>query len=107
MQKFYCNGKKGYCERRDEGKIFSLCDGCEYFNDKGGYEVAEAEKVTQLDRLKSMSADQFADFLEEVKNCCYNFGRFGIEACEECPLKEACELETDSPIADWLECEVK
>lgn len=46
MKKFYCNGKKGFCDFVDEEEIPNchLYD-CKYFDDSGGdlVEVKEAE----------------------------------------------------------------
>ena len=32
-KKYYCNGKNGICDTRDE------CENCEYFNGEGGHEL--------------------------------------------------------------------
>ena len=90
MQRFYCNGKKGYCERGNDGK--ALCNGCEHFNEGGGIIVdddsglfkniksdvvkeifTDLEKwLADYDDLKIITADKFFELKEkytgEVQN---------------------------------------
>lgn len=76
---------------------------------KMGVELVKVEEkpavTTNLDRLRAMDAFDLADFLDNIARCCFDNARCGTEACEECPLKDACELEGD--ITEWLEQEVE
>jgi hypothetical protein len=65
MNKFYCNGKKGFCDTYD-GDITSNCYDCIYHDETGGKVV---EFITQFDRIKSMTVVELARFLaEQVMN---------------------------------------
>lgn len=58
--------------------------------------------MTNLDRIRAMTAEELAEFLDKVTGCCA-----GIDStdCDNCPLykgRGCCE----NSIAEWLESEV-
>ena len=61
---FYCNGKKGICD-------LDVCpDGCEFFDDSGGYEIKEKKPMTNGDRIRAMSDEELVKFFEKNVDCC-------------------------------------
>lgn len=65
MNKFYCNGKKGFCDSYD-GDITANCYDCIHHDETGGKVV---EIVTRYDLVMSMSVVELARFLaEQVMN---------------------------------------
>lgn len=58
MKKFFCFGKKDFCENTD------LCIECPHFADSGG-EYRESP-MTNADRIRSMSDEELAEFLYQV-----------------------------------------
>ena len=57
MYKFYCNGKKGFCDTYD-GEVTSNCYDCIHHDESGG-EVVEI--ITQFDLIKSMNVKEMAE----------------------------------------------
>ena len=54
MEKFFCNGKKDFCDER-------LCkDNCEFYDGSGGENV---ERKTNADRIRAMSDEELAKWL--------------------------------------------
>lgn len=62
-KRFYCNGKKGYCDRGNDYNI--NCTGCEFVNDTGGDVVDVPDTV--YEKIKAMSIEELADWL--YTNC--------------------------------------
>lgn len=59
---FYCNGKKAFCTE-------SECKdtACEYYNGEGGEYQHELVKLkTNADRIRAMSDEELAEFLERT-----------------------------------------
>lgn len=67
MGKYYCNGKKGYCDRF-VGNIQNAenidCKDCEYADGSGG---EYKDTVTNYDHIKSMSVEEMAEFIVKIK----------------------------------------
>lgn len=63
MGRYYCNGKKGYCDRF-VGNVQNAenidCKDCEYADGTGG---EYKDIVTNYDCIKSMSVEEMAEFL--------------------------------------------
>ena len=57
--------------------------------------------MTNLDRIREMTAEELAEFLDRVTISC----SAGGSMCENCPLKE-CEICCSSRLVKWLESEV-
>lgn len=56
MIKFFCNGKKDFCDEHKECPI-----GCQFADGTGGYyEEEEARPMTKADRIRSMTDDELA-----------------------------------------------
>lgn len=62
MKRFYCNGKKGYCDRGNDANV--ECFNCEFGNGEGGKEVEVLD--TNYDRIRNMSVEELAGFLENT-----------------------------------------
>ena len=61
MKKFFCYGKKDFCENTD------LCvANCQYCDGSGG-EYLE-EPMTNADRIRSMTDEELAEFLIDLAN---------------------------------------
>ena len=60
MKKFFCYGKKDFCENTE------LCIECPHFVGAGG-EYREAP-MTNADRIRAMSDEDLARFLASVEN---------------------------------------
>lgn len=45
MKRFYCSGKKGYCDH-------ILCEDCEYYDGSGGMEIEMPADVVEVVRCK-------------------------------------------------------
>ena len=57
--------------------------------------------MTNLERIKSMSAKEFADFINQIKQSCF------IERiCTNCPLRNSVGLICSEALEQWLEAEV-
>ena len=63
MKRFYCNGKKGYCDRGNDNNIY--CKDCEFANGTGGDVVDVPDTV--YEKIKAMSIEELADWL--YANC--------------------------------------
>ena len=59
MKKFYCNGKKDFCE--DYGRCSTYC---RYFDGSGG--GYREESMTNADRIRAMSDEELAELLFQV-----------------------------------------
>ena len=79
---FYCNGKKGVCDRD------SLCNNCEHFDNTGGRRT-----LTNADRIRAMSDEELCKFLGEYKFC-----DICEEGCDACTYNGDC----DKRLLEWL-----
>ena len=59
MKKFYCNGKKDFCEDHDR-----CSENCRYLDFSGG-EYREVT-MTNGDRIRAMSDEELAEFLIDL-----------------------------------------
>jgi hypothetical protein len=117
MKRYYCNGKKGFCDRGNDGNID--CSGCEFTDGTGGNVVENA--YTNFERIKDMSIEEMAAFLKSMVDdnethkvgCygCINYGTHhsdpqnkenGLYECEGC----YCEG-VGHDLVKWLEREVE
>ena len=57
MNKYYCNGKKGFCHKGDNGN--ADCTDCEYFNGKGGKIVETESTETELTEIELTDMDKW------------------------------------------------
>ena len=55
MKRFYCNGKKGYCDRGNDCNID--CKDCEFANGTGGDVVDVSDTV--YEKIKAMSIEEY------------------------------------------------
>ena len=64
------------------------------------FEKARRRRVTNFDKVKDMSSEGLAKFLNDIIACC----GFSEMTCSKCPLCEVinCNIED---IAEWLESE--
>lgn len=79
MKKFYCNGKKDFCEDHDR-----CSKNCRYFDCSGG-EYREVP-MTNADRIRAMRYEELAEFLSSIA-----YGRetpwsepFARRMCDSC-----------------------
>lgn len=66
---------------------------CDLFNQK---------QMTNADRIRSMSDEELAEWLERIRLCC------ATDLCgRSCPLKDICYSKADTPTKtiDWLKQE--
>jgi len=78
MRKLFCYGKQDYCDK-------ALCNGCEVYDGSG----AEYQKIeTRADRIRSMSDEELADFMNKEHDFC--------KSLPKC----LAQLKTDDPIPD-------
>lgn len=56
MKRYFCNGKKGYCDRGNDNKID--CSACEFADGTGG-KIVDCP-YTNYERIKAMSIDEMA-----------------------------------------------
>lgn len=89
MKKFFCFGKKDFCENTD------LCIECPHFAGAGG-EYMDAP-MTNADRINAMTIEEKAEFISRIA-----YGRetpwsepFAEKFCKSCP-------ETKCEIPDYL-----
>lgn len=78
MKKFFCFGKKYFCENTD------LCIECPYFAGAGG-EYRDAP-MTNADRINSMTIEEKAEFLSSIaygRETPWSY-RFVETFCKEC-----------------------
>lgn len=59
MKMFFCNGKKDFCGNNN------LCLDCDFMDHSGG-EYREVP-VTNADRIRAMSDEELADFIESQR----------------------------------------
>ena len=71
MKRFYCNGKKGYCNRGNDNIID--CKDCEFANGTGGNVVDVPDTV--YEKIKAMSIEELADWL--YANCEWLSAEYG------------------------------
>jgi hypothetical protein len=71
MKRFYCKGKKGYCDRGNDDTID--CKDCEFANGTGG-EIVDAPD-TVYEKIKCMSIEELADWL--YANCEWLSAEYG------------------------------
>ena len=57
--------------------------------------------MTNLERIKSMSAKEFAAFINQIKQSC-----FVERICTNCPLLHSGGLICSDALESWLEAEV-
>ena len=57
--------------------------------------------MTNLEKIKSMSAKEFADFINQIKHSC-----FVERICTNCPLRSSGGLICSEALEPWLETEV-
>lgn len=94
MTKFYCNGKKGYCDTFD-GKITANCFGCTHHDETGGKLI---ESLSRYEQVKDMSIEELAEF---INKCGWDFPPY----CS--PDKSlACDQNCLDCAKVWLESEV-
>ncbi len=98
MKKFFCYGKKDFCENTD------LCIDCPHFACAGG-EYQEAP-MTNADRIDAMTIEEKADFLSSIAYAgetpwCKPFAE---EFCKSCPTT-TCTAEGYSNPMDLHECD--
>ena len=67
MKRFYCNGKKDYCDKEASASGRIKCDGCEHFDESGGYVVDESE--AKAADLEAPTADKVE--VVRCKDCKY------------------------------------
>ena len=109
MKKYYCNGKKGFCDRYN-GETEPNCNGCEFADGTGGNVI---QSTTNYDRIRNMSVEEMAKYIDDYDD------RLGGEICcwycekttgkkYRCPYGEE---ERDSKciecIIEWLNSEVE
>lgn len=93
MRKFYCNAKKGYCEKE-------ICGSCKKYDGTGGnyIEVDENRKPTNFDKITE-SVESLAEFLAPRI------------ICADCPYWKnkncVASLPCEEALQEWLqkECE--
>lgn len=78
MRKLYCYGKQDYCDK-------AICNGCDVY-DGSGAEYRKTETIA--DRIRAMSDQELADFLNKEHDFCKN-----LPKCHE-------QLKTDELIPD-------
>ena len=100
MKRYFCNGKKGYCDRGNDNKID--CSACEFADGTGGKVVDCPD--TNYEKIKAMSIDEMVEFLEAVGDSpcttiCNNF--------DKCRLNISIERICKNHFKEWLEGEVE
>lgn len=65
MKRYYCNGKKGYCDRGNDKNI--SCQDCEFANGTGG-EIVDVPQ-TNYECIKNMSVEELASILSTHEDC--------------------------------------
>lgn len=94
MKRYFCNGKKGYCDRGNDNKID--CSACEFADGTGG-EVVDCPD-TNFEKIKAMSIDEMAEY----------FLTKSFDPCDitNFPVVD-CDAGCDKCIRKWLESEVE
>lgn len=59
--------------------------------------------MTNLEKIKQMTAEEFAVWVNRISYACYHFGEEDL-ACGDCPLRALYSCET-SGLKEWLESE--
>ena len=77
MKRYFCNGKKGYCDRGNDNKID--CTACEFADGRGGKIVDCPD--TNYERIKAMSIDEMAVFIIKQTNHCDFCSRKNSHTC--------------------------
>lgn len=104
MKRYYCNGKKGYCDRGNDNNI--NCQDCEFANGTGGKIVDVLN--TNYDRIKNMSvmkmAEMFAPFVWKTVCECDKIQQI---RCERYGMPDGgCVQCITNDVEEWLESEV-
>ena len=99
MEKYYCNGKKGFCDSYN-GEITANCCDCEHHDSTGGKVI---EFVTNYDRIRNMSVGEMAKLLAQRNFSCMRF----CENCESCNQNTFRYPFCIDGIKKWLESEVE
>ena len=72
MKRFYCNGKKGYCNRGNDNNID--CKDCEFANGTGGNVVDVPDKVCKYCNIPIYIKGNNGEYLELPNNVCPMWG---------------------------------
>ena len=64
-------------------------------------DTVDVSHPRNIDNLRAMDSYDLADFLESIKDGCYDLARYGAEACSGCALETACNYH-DS-LDEWLD----
>jgi hypothetical protein len=93
MEVFYCYGKRGICTEEGCPK------GCEFYDDTGGQFIEQA--VTNADRIRTMSDEELAKFLECFGLChhCTEHHRLGNVRFYQ---DEKCDEQCEQHCLEWL-----
>lgn len=86
---FYCNGKKGICDKIKNSHEFCPL-GCEFGDGTGGYDIPD-EPMTNGDRIRAMSDEELGSWLCSIMADCD----------EKCPGRNWCKFGHKGTIA-WL-----
>ena len=101
MKRFYCNGKKGYCDRGNDANV--KCFNCEFGNGEGGKEVEIPN--TNYDRIRNMSVEELAEGIATLLFAHLNKFNIGIGNPPQ-TMTEQEKAETKNAWLEWLEIEV-
>ena len=99
MGRLFCNGKKGFCERvlgTGEECNNVDCTGCVFADGTGAKFI---DKITNYDRIRNMSIDEMAEFMNE---CGHDFPPY----CDYEKV-DTCDQNCLSCAKEWLESEVE
>lgn len=80
----------GKCDTCGKKKYGYLCDGCIHDPDA----MDKYEPMTNADRIRAMSDEELAKFLEEASWICAN------QVCRKCPLSTG--TENCKSVEEWL-----
>lgn len=69
--------------------------------DRAKIDIIDVTEPRNIDNIRFMDSFDLADFLEGIKDGCYNLARYGSEACADCPLKDGCAYFDN--LQEWLE----
>lgn len=83
MKRYFCNGKKGYCDRGNDNKID--CTACEFADGRGGKIVDCPD--TNYERIKAMSIDEMAEAFGKDNYCQVCMLTEG-QTCDNTPCKQ-------------------
>lgn len=62
--------------------------------------------MTNFDKIKAMTSEEFAEFLTNITDCCNWIGGSGSSCVSRCPLYGA-EICSSERLLKWLESEVE